>query len=247
MASHFECIGIHAIEPAEFAALLERLMREGDGELRPDGGDLIRWDDASGAGLVFNVDPTGRIECVTPTFRGSARRRARVVRFADHPRCPFCTPAVVEVLDAAGEGVHPMAVLFDDVGLTRGRTPFGAVVELEVVAFAEVLEVWPDESSFRAKRGAREALGTVVPTGLRSPSGPALAPEPRLTLTAAVTASERRISRATGGGFCRASVSTEVGPLALLVARWDAPRGLAPGSVVCAACWVVGRVAVAPR
>src|SRR4051794_38199781 len=127
MPNHFACIGF----PVTDDASLERIAAETieSGEIRErEGGRTVRFRDASGAGLVYQLDADDAVECVTPIFHPTARIEVVAKRFVDDGDCAFCDRLLVDVIDSSGELCYPLAVQLDDVPAAREKVEKGEIV-----------------------------------------------------------------------------------------------------------------------
>ncbi|MCI0342200.1 MAG: hypothetical protein L0216_13825 [Planctomycetales bacterium] len=245
MASHFDCIGLSAGDPAELSELLDLLARTGAARPARDGGRTIVWRDPSGAGLVLSVRPDGEVACATPTFASSTVARAIPRRFAKDPDCRFCDRLVADLLDEAGERLYPLATQLEDIAEARPRIPFGQPVRAALAGFAEEVRTFPDEARFEAAQdgGARLAAESFIPSGLFGPDGPPEGGESAHALvTGRVEEAETRTNEATRRPFCVVRVRTYGLSLDLVASCEDLPEPPQRGSILQGALWLVGRI-----
>ncbi len=245
MASHFDCIGLSAADPAELAQVLDLLARAGTSRPARDGGRTIVWRDPSGAGLVLRVGADGEVACATPTFASSTVARAIPRRIAKDPDCRFCDRLVADVLDETGERVYPLAAQLEDIAEARPRIPFGQPVRAALAGFAEEVRTFPDEAAFDAAQegGARLAAESLIPSGLFGPDGPPEGGETAHALiTGRVEQAETRTNQATRRPFRVVRVRTYGATFDLVAAEEDLTAAPARGSILQGTFWLVGRI-----
>lgn len=242
MTNRLACIGIHVADAETFGTTVEGLLAEGTTEQGPGASALTTWLDPSGAALVASLGPGGDVECVMPTFFGTAELDVVPRRLAADASCTYCDPLVVDVVDGDGGQVLPMAVQIDDLALTRPRLPTDRRARLAVTAFAEELAAFPSPAAFdawQADHPVRYAAEAAVPIGLTEGDGHEV---PEVLLTGVVLDAELRVNDATGEAFTWLSVRSLPGVIDVVTpasATDDHPR---PGAVVHGSVWMVGRL-----
>jgi len=253
MASNMSCIGITARDQEDFGRRMSLLLERSEPAGKSGAYELRVWSDASGASVSFVLSKDG-VECATPSFRAQSRLRARAKRFAQDPDCHFCDPLLLELVDAQGELVYPLATQLEDILLTRERVSEGALLELGLCAFAHGLELWADEAAFTASQADEElkfATESFIPTGLFSPEGEERAPAAEAIFTGWVLEAGLRENLATGETFQHAIVQTLGGSYDVLASPRELAAPLEPGNIIQGDFWLVGRVtsglAEAPR
>lgn len=242
MTNRLACIGIHVADAEAFGATVEALLAEGTTEQGPGASALTTWLDPSGAAVVASLGPAGDVECVMPTFLGTAELEVVPRRLAPDATCAFCDLLVVDVVDGEGGLVLPMAVQIDDLALSRPRIPTDERAQLAVTAFAEQLAVFPTAEAFdgwQAEHPVRYAAEAAIPIGLFEGEGHEV---PEVLLSGVVLDAEVRVNEATGDPFAWLSVRSLPGVLDVVApasALVDVPD---PGAVVHGSVWMVGRL-----
>jgi hypothetical protein len=240
MAGHMECIGIPAGSADELSTVIGRTMDQAAWEEMAGGGRMGLWRSSGGARMPAHVDKDGAIQCATPSFDGVSRLQVRPTAIVKDPDCPYCDLLHVEVLDSNGQMVYPLPLQIDDIGMTRNRIRFKEPAELRIAAFAEELQLWPDEQAFEAsQKGAepRFASRSLIPSGLFGP-----APNPHALITGAVRSAEARTNEVSGAGFMALVVDTFGGTYDV-VATAEQTQGVPrSGAIVQGNFWLVGRI-----
>lgn len=242
MTNRLACIGIHVADAESFGTTVEGLLAEGATEQGPGASALTTWLDPSGAAVVASLGPGGDVECVMPTFFGTSTLPVVPRRLAKDASCSYCDPLVVDVVDAEGELLLPMAVQIDDLALTRPRIPTDQRARMAVTAFAEELAVFANPEAFdawQADHPVRYAAEAAVPIGLFDGDGDEV---PEVLLTGVVLDAELRVNDGTGEVFTWLSVRSLPGVLDVVTpvgANEDHPP---PGAVVHGSVWMVGRL-----
>ena len=242
MTNRLACIGIRVDDAETFGTTVEGLLAGGENDQGPGASSRTVWEDASGAGLVASLGPSGEVECVAPTFFGDTRLAVVARRAAQDPSCAYCDPLVVDVIDGDGGVLHPMAVMVDDLALTRPRLPIGQRAILACTAFAEALETFDDAASFAAwqqDHPVRHAAESAVPSGLLAGDGHET---PEVLVSGTVLAAELRVNQATGSPFHRLSVRTLTGVLDVVAPVEALAAPPPPGAIVHGTMWMVGRI-----
>lgn len=244
MASNMSCIGISSKDPQDFGRRMSLLLERSEPAGKMGGHELRVWSDASGASVSFVLSENG-VECATPGFRARSRLQARATRFANDPDCRFCDPLLVEIVDAKGELVYPLATQLDDLLITRERVSEGAVIELGLCAFAHGLEVWADEAAFATAQADEEvkfATESLIPSGLFAPAGEGQPEAAEVFLTGRVLEAGLRENLATGETFQHAIVQTLGGSYDVLASPRELAAPLETGNIIQGEFWLVGKV-----
>lgn len=242
MTNRLACIGIHVADAETFGTTVEALLAEGTTEQGPGASALTTWLDPSGAALIASLGPSGDVECVIPTFFGTATVPVIPRRLATDASCSFCDPLVVDVVDAEGELLLPMAVQVDDLALTRPRIPTDQRARLAVTAFAEELATFPTPEAFdawQADHPLRYAAEAAVPIGLFDGDGHEV---PEVLLTGVVVDGELRVNEGTGEAFTWLSVRTLPGVMDVVTPVRANEDNARPGAIVHGSVWMVGRL-----
>ncbi len=246
MASHFQCLGFpltpEGSSEEDVVALVGRICGAAEPLPAPEGFRAFRWGEEGGAAAfaVLAMDPgdgSARVQCLTPTFLGTTRVRARVSRALPDAECPFCDFLQVEI-PAEGDTTVPLLLEVKDPGFSREGDLRGADLVLQVNLLAQRVEALPDGEALRAAFPEGLPPERLEPTGLSA--RPVTA---RVRLTGR-TGAPRRLRNPLGGGeFHHATVRLPGGAaFDLLAAAEDLPGGFVDGGLVVASCSVVGRI-----
>lgn len=246
MGSHFGAIGLGG---GDFGEVVHRLMEASRLIGRDDSRDrsVYAHEDASGARATITLEGA-RVACVTPSFRPGTILDVEPGSLAGSD-CPYERPFLGQRFDGDDE-LYPMAVQIDDLALGEKRLLGASRLRIEVAALAETIDVFADESAFRAT-GSPMAVQSLIPSGLfappAAPAGESFRVSPRILMTGVVTSGEERTHSLFGEPFVRLSVSSYGGEFEALVAPGDltddageirVPR---PGSIVSGRFWLSGR------
>lgn len=249
MAGHFDCIGVHGEDG--FWEFLGVATERGNPRQRADGGRELVWRDPSGATVAVDTDADGELECARPSFLGTSRLPVLVNGLGEDAECRFCARLIVDVLDEQGELVYPLAVELEEVDAVRDAVPAGERRTLRVTAFADSIEVWPDEQAYvdaNADEEVSYAAQSLIPVGFfGDPPKRGLfrrraveeAPEALALLTGIVASVEERRNEVSGTGFLWAEIDTFGGCYDAVVAV-DESEGFVEGAVVRLEAWLIG-------
>jgi hypothetical protein len=238
MGGHFACVGLNVGSGGELNRLLGPLTEAAEWTVRDKTGRTGLWRDSSGVLISFNTDKDGSIQCCTPGFDGPSTQRVRATSFLKDAECAFCDMLYVEVLND-DQMVYPLALQVVDLGLTRARIPMKVPVTMKIAAFADELQVWPNDEAFNRAQAKEPkfAAESLIPSGLFGP-----APHPHAMITGHVAASGLRRNGATEGSFVQMAVTTFGGRFDVLAPVDLLPAPPAVGSVVQGSFWMVGQV-----
>lgn len=143
MATNLACIGMDCESDDEFTTLMQRAFESGALVATQGDVQLVEWQDADGARLVFAVDGS-EVLALTPSLVGSPGAQLRnLVRIDDQLWS-------AEVVDADGEQLTALVADIEGAALIDpGQPPLGSAtivslgVQVEVVADAEAFEASP--------------------------------------------------------------------------------------------------------
>ncbi len=249
MAGHFQAIGVDDVR-----AFMDHAIPLGDWHPMADGGRSMVWRDPSGASLAAWSNPENALVTAAPSFDASCRAPISEATVVEGFEPEFDATVIVQVLED-GEDAFPLPLQLEDVHhLLRGGTTTAR--ELSLTAFfEEIVEVWESESAFGAHAAAEYEASGIPPLGGRSliPTGLFFdrpheqdeelpLPEPRALITGCVLSADTLVNSVTGNPFVHASIATAAVTLDCVVAPVDLEHELAPGMVVRAGCWLIGRL-----
>jgi len=243
MGSHFGAIGIPARDGDSYANAVGAIAATAVTLGESADASVIAATDPSGARMTLTLNPRGAIQCVTPSFAGATALTAVVGSFAPD-ECPYETPLIVEVLDTTGEAAHPLALQVEDLAISRPSLRPGDRITLNVTAFAETIEIFPDEAANRAS-GTPMAVASLIPNGMFAPGGGAAADDwvvaPRALISRTVRSAERLVNETAGGAFVHLVVDSYANAYDVVVDEADLADAPAVGSVVKGQFWLACR------
>jgi hypothetical protein len=233
-------VGLEVSDAAAFGQLVEELAKSSTRTQGPSGTRLFWQDNSLGAGLAMFLHEEGTgITCAKPTFASQSLLSVRPASLLNDPAgCPFCAVATVEVLEN-GEMVYPLAVELDDLHLGPLSSSTG-LVNLNITAFGEALEVSPSVDSYNAAdgtEGVKFAAQSLIPSGLFAPGGGERPARAEAIITGIITAAERRVNSHTGASFDWCQVDTLAATMDVVVS--PRPEPLQPGQVIQGTFWLV--------
>jgi hypothetical protein len=205
-----------------------------------DSASRIVWTGHDGETLVL-VLVDGEIKMVNPSFRGRSRLRVRVRRFVETSENERDPCFVVDLLDEAGERVTPLGIQVEEGEAVKGRVE--EVLDVSIVAFAEELEVWEDESKYESaqrKREPRFESTSLVPIGPFADDADRA--QPYAFLTGIVRETKQLKSTISGEPFVWALTETYGGSVDILATPKQVRRNFGIGSVVQGRFWLIGRL-----
>jgi hypothetical protein len=250
--NNFGAIGLQVDDPGELARLIDGFgafdLRE---ELRHRSGRHLRWTDSSGASLALHLE-WGRCTCMTPFFEpveGLARWEVASGGARDDAVCKHCGGADCDVVDDVGEVVTRATVQFLHYAPYRSWLGTRRRYELEAVAFARRLEVFPDEAALSRAEPAglssmRLAAKAFLPMGMFAATRNVTEAATALFTGLVERAEARRNTR--GAPFWRLRVATLPGAVDVVAARDSLGEAPAVGSIALVEAWLVGRPASPP-
>ncbi len=248
MGSHLTAIGFSRSFTLEeqldqLAQAAHELGRNENGSI----GVLVHQD-TSGSRVTLTLEQ-GSITCLTPAFRPGQRLRVLVHRFQPN-ECRYERPLMVDLLDADREQLYPLAVQIEDLAVSEDRFRGGDIVDIEIAALAEEIEVFPNEEAFRST-GSPMATQSVIPSGLFSlgtdSDDTSFEVSPRMLMTGEVVSAEFRRHSLFGGQFVRLTVASYGGSFEVLADASDLLTDAGPvlpplGAVVRGQFWLSGRL-----
>ena len=259
MASHLACLGLPVESQAELDELLGRCFPQASTIGRRGGREVRRWEDPSGARLVFRLED-GKPAGFSPGFAG--RESTLVTGLTPLGSASWS----VDIVDAAGEQLTAAAVDFEEGSLLDPlEAPTGASISalgraVTAHADADAFAASPDSLLSRtaptaptAPRPANLPEGFVWPPrmgpesfisyGVFSPEiGGTTDAEPLARLHGTVLEAERRTTQATGGAFVVARVRTAGMEVDLCLAGSEFPEPPEPGQVIGGEVYLTGSI-----
>jgi hypothetical protein len=262
--SHFAAVGFPIYGPEEAEQMLgvafDRAVEAGDVVDHAEG-RTATYRDPSGALLAIHVDRRGNFECCAPGFEGPFHASWRPVSVvADPEGCRFCDVVYAELLDE-GEMIYPFALRVETIGSDRALIPYGEAGEVRFAGLWEEGEAWPDEDEFNRAQKAEwadlpvpdevqdeaglEAFGGFASRSL-IPSGTFARDEsitPHVLAHGFVSSVEERHNELGNAPFRVLRLDTLGGVFDTCLTPGTIEREelLAPGAVVRAGLWLVGR------
>ena len=258
---HFASVGFAVGEDDEartglIVAALERASAAGD-VVQHANGSTATFRDPSGALFSIHRNPDGSLECGKPGFESRAPARWRPVHVVRDRECAYCDLVYAELLDDADEMVYPFLLSVETIGADRALIPYEEAGEVRFAALCEEGEVWADEATFDEAQNAMladvevpEALEEEIPPfgGFSSSSvissGTFGEPMTSHILAHGLVASvEERRNELGDAPFRIVGLDTSGGVFDMCLAPGTLEREelLAPGAVVRATLWLVGR------
>jgi len=245
--SHFSSIGI-TDDPTSVQQAILHAARTGRAEPAPGGEHVIVWTDpGSGASLAVTGTSSGRIACVKPYVAHSGRSAAvRLDGLSVDPGCAYCSVLVVEVLSPGTQEMsYPLAVELPDAAAVMADIRPGHLVELRVSGIAERIDLFVDESAYRAS-GTPFATRSLVPSGLFTPATAARdddrPPRAEALVSGEVLDASLRRNGASGGEFWHLLVESLDLQIDLAVDTRLVDGSPVPGWICSATAWLVGAV-----
>jgi hypothetical protein len=259
--THFEALGFPVDGPTEFAELLptafERAVDRGD-VVGHAGGWTATYRDPSGAILSIHVDRRNGFECCQPGLEGRFRTRWRPVGIVSDESCSYCDLVYAELIDDDDELIYPFALTVETLGAERALIPYEEPGEVRFAGLWEEGEVWPDEETFERAQKAEWAdvsappeldvptMGgfasrSLIPSGTFSFGGEAMSSH--VLAHGFVSSVEERHNELGNAPFRVVRLDTLGGVFDTCLAPGSLEREelLAPGAVLRAVLWLVGR------
>lgn len=259
MASHLACLGLPIESQAELDELLGRCFPQATTIGRRGGREVRRWEDPSGARLVFRLED-GKPAGFSPGFAG--RDGTLVMGLTPLGSASWS----VEIVDADGEQLTAAAADFEEGSLLD---PPDAPTRASISALGRAVTAHADADAFAASpdsllsptapaepaepRPANLPEGFVWPPrmgpesfisyGVFSPDiGGTSDAEPLARLHGTVLEAERRTTEATGGEFVVARVRTAGFEVDMCLAGAEFPDPPEPGQVVGGEVYLTGSI-----
>lgn len=258
MPTHFEALGFPVRDETQFPELLGAALDRASDVVEHADGRTVMYRDPSGATLSIHVDRRGGFECCQPGFEGSFHARWRPLGIVPDKVCRFCDLAYAELLDGEDEMVYPFALSVETLGEQRALIPYEELGEVRFAGLWEEGEVWPDEPSFSEAQKA-EWSDVPAPPELDVPTMGGFAAQSLIPSGTFSFEGEPMSSHVLAHGFVSSVEErhNELGNAPFRVVRLDTLGGvfdtcmapgtlereelLAPGAVVRATLWLVGR------
>lgn len=248
MPSQFSAIGFQVTSGEDLAALASSVADRAE-RIRVREGEYLRWTPPSGEELWLQVTPSGDAMGMNPHFGGKSSVRVAVeARIARETQTPLDGSFLAWANPPAGAetgGDYPFAfdcpdsARFDDMTLP-------AVVDVQMAAFAQNVEVFQTEALFAASQAAQGMAfepRSFIPSGLISPEGrPVDPPEPHALLVGGVVEAEERRNTVTGVAFWWALVETIGGTFDVVIDPELLQHPPQAGNVLSGWFWLSGRV-----
>ena len=140
MTSNLDCVGLGVKDRGEFGPFLMRLLRSAEAVGTAGGIEVRRWEDPSGARLVFGLD-NGQVVDVVPSFAGPVGARLAGIGVLEDDVCE------ADVVDEDGETVTRLAFDLEERRFlpAEGEPASGPAV---VVGLGVEVSGHPDEEAF---------------------------------------------------------------------------------------------------
>ncbi len=247
VASHLSAIGFPVTSEEEFHQLVVQAATEGV----PVGpGRYTRW--APGEGVELWVQVHNReIVGMNPHFGGKSRLPVRVSSLRPHPEYPLDGKLQGWINSTGEKAEDGIPVLFDlpDFDLARPKAQEGAVVTVQVAAFAHDLSCFPSDEAFvAAQEEPRFAAESYFPLGLfGAEEGENPEPEALALFAGHIRSARLATNPVTGRHFHVLQVET-LGCTFDVIADPDSVTG-APevGGVAQGTFWLSGRIIPEPN
>lgn len=244
MGTHFGAIGFGP-DPADVPDQLQQLL--GGAQLLGTSDDdqtrVYRHADPSGSSATVTI-VDGRVTCLTTGLMPGRRIAATCVALLEDD-CPYERPVQVDAV--LGDLEIPLAITIDDLALSGPELAAGRGVELAVAALAEQINVFADESAYRAS-GTPMSVESLIPSGLFAPGtggDEEFRASSRMLMSGVVTTCEWRQHGLFGHAFVVALVRSMGGDWQVGIDPADLPDALLPpvGAVVSGSFWLSGHLA----
>lgn len=246
MIPHLDAIGLTVDEfKANFAAIVQRATEEA----ATPASRHLRWLDTSGASVAFHC-AGDEIVCITPFFdpwMGLSRWQVTTSEAHDNDGCAHCGGADCDLL-VDGEMVTRATIQWLHFQPCRDWLARERTYELEVVAFAEQLEVHADEEAFRRNaatgtKGLKLAPEAFIPLGMfGDETGGSV---PRALLAGRVTAAAL-LHNPFGGPFWHLRLESLPGPVDVVAPAYALEAQPQAGAIAVVEAWLVGRPVSGP-
>ena len=246
MFSHLDAIGLTADEfEAQFDAIIDLATEEAT----TAGSRHLRWLDTSGASMAFHV-VGDKIACITPFFDpwvGLSRWQVTTSEAHDNDECAHCGGADCDLL-VDGEMVTRATIQWLHFLPCRDWLAQERTYDLEVVAFAEQLEIHADEEAFRrnattATSGLKLSPEAFIPLGMFGEEAGGSAP--RALLAGRVT-SAALLHNPFGGPFWHLRLESLPGPVDVVAPAHALEAQPKAGAIALVEAWLVGRPVSGP-
>lgn len=253
MPSQFSAVGFQVTSGEDLAALATSVADKAE-TIQARDGQYLRWAPPSGEELWLQVKHSGDAMGMNPHFTGkSAVRVAVEARITRETHTPLDGTFLAWANPPAGAeigGDYPFAFDCPDADASRDLS-LPAVVDAQIAAFAQNVDVFQTEAVFAASQAAQGMAfepRSFIPSGLISPEGrPIDPPEPHALFVGGVLEAEERRNTVTGVPFWWALVETVGGTFDVVIDPAlvkDPPQA---GNVLSGWFWLSGRVRVPPE
>lgn len=210
MASHYSSIGVSVDSEDDLEALVEKAAYNAE-IFSVGSGEYLRWQDASGAALILQVDRGRNLIGAHPHFFGETGLTARVTGRV-HRRDQTAMDGAFHAWASPDhlhdqEGAYPF--VFDcPEALRFDRFRLPCVAEVQLAAFAHEVSVFASDEEHAAAQTEEPhfASQSFIPIGLFGDRDEG--PQALALLTGRIRRQSRRVNRLTGSPFCWAEVET---------------------------------------
>jgi len=244
--THFDALGFPFEDEGQFQELLSTAFDRASDVVEHSEGRTVMYRDPSGATVTIHVNRRNSFECCQPGLEGSFHGRWRPQGIVPDKDCRFCDLVYAELLDDEDEMIYPFALSVETLGAERALLPYEEPGEVRFAGLWEEGEIWPDEASFEKGQDAKWgdvgfASRSLIPSGTFSFEGEPMSS--RVLAHGFVSSVEKRHNELGDAPFLVVRLDTLGGVFDTCMAPGTLEREelLAPGAVVRATLWLVGR------
>jgi hypothetical protein len=249
VSSHFACIGFPVSDMEGYWTLARRAAAEGQRTETPSGGALVRWAVGNGPEVWAQIDPAGDLVGATPFFSTAVSFKISVTGSGEDP-AEHMDGWVDGWLEPREEdepysGVFPLRITLVDFAISSRRlTRFPALHTVELAALAHEVDLYEDETAYKAAPGDvfRLPVQSFVSTAHSSVDEPQPFAEATALASGTIREAALMINPATDATFWRGALATQGVTLPVLVAPGDVTGPLRPGQILSGGFWLLGRL-----
>jgi len=250
--SHFGCLGIAAEDQAAFEAVARQASEAAESH-RSKRGTYLRWSCESGAEMWLQVNSRQELVGVQPHYDGDSRMQVGVAHAVARPGDSeldgafYCWANPGEKV--VNDGDYPRVFDAPDFHLHAPHLAYPSRCHVQLVAFAEELEVFPSLPAYSEAQGdePRMASQSFVPAGLfASHGGQTTPPTAHALLTGEVLVSAEKRNSLTGLPFYWVRAQTYGATIDVVVETAPVVGLPPPGSVIQGTFWLSGRLSGYP-